>query len=354
MSLFKRNTSKDLTPLTQEQREERRAFTLAVGIHALLFAFMLVGFVSSPSTPQPVQVELWMDGVSPTAQPEEPVAEEDVVEEPEPQPEPEPEPEPEPQPEPEPEPQPEPEPTPEPQPEPEPVATPPVPEAEPEPDPEIALEEARKRKQEQEEAERKAREEAERKEKEEAERKAKEEAELKAKQETERKEREAAERKAKEEAAKKAAAEKKAKEEAAKKAAAEKKAKEDAARREALRAAMRGDALGAAGIPGGSSDRNQAGGGGGDDGYAAKVRACIRPRVIYNVPPRQGSSNPTVQFRASLNPDGTVREVLINRSSGISGFDEAVRKGIAACSPFPRPPSGQYPRQVDGVYRMYD
>ena len=117
---------------------------------------------------------------------------------------------------------------------------------------------------------------------------------------------------------------------------------------------MRGDALGAAGIPGGTADRNQAGGGGGDDGYAAKIRACIRPRVIYNVPPRQGSSNPTVQFRASLNTDGTVREVLINRSSGVSGFDEAVRKGIAACSPFPRPPSGSYPRQIDGVYRMYD
>jgi len=74
---------------------------------------------------------------------------------------------------------------------------------------------------------------------------------------------------------------------------------------------------------------------------------------VYNVPPRAGT-NPTVQFRADLNPDGTVRNVLIQRSSGISGFDEAVRKGVAACSPFPRHPSGKYPNWIDGIYRMYD
>src|SRR5690606_41609844 len=99
---------------------------------------------------------------------------------------------------------------------------------------------------------------------------------------------------------------------------------------------------------------DKAGGGVAEMGNAARRRAVYRHSVIFNVPPRQGSANPTVQFRASLNSDGTVREVLINRSSGITGFDEAVRKGIAACSPFPRPPGGVYPRQVDGVYRMYD
>src|SRR3546814_10793976 len=71
-----------------------------------------------------------------------------------------------------------------------------------------------------------------------------------------------------------------------------------AAKREALREAMRSDALGAAGIPGGTADRNQSGGGGSDNGYAAKVRACVRPQVIYNVPQQQGNSNPTVQYRA--------------------------------------------------------
>ena len=58
MSLFNRNASKRQTSLTPEQREERRAFGYAVGIHALVFVLMMVGLVSTPTTPQPVQVEL--------------------------------------------------------------------------------------------------------------------------------------------------------------------------------------------------------------------------------------------------------------------------------------------------------
>jgi colicin import membrane protein len=116
---------------------------------------------------------------------------------------------------------------------------------------------------------------------------------------------------------------------------------------------MRGDALEAAGIPGGTADRNQAGGGGNDNGYAAKVRACIRPRVAYPVPPRKGS-NPTVQYRANLNAQGYVTSVEVQRSSGIAGFDRAVATGIQGCSPFPKPPSGKYPAYIDGHYLMYD
>ena len=94
-------------------------------------------------------------------------------------------------------------------------------------------------------------------------------------------------------------------------------------------------------------------GGGNDNGYAAKVRACIRPRVAYPVPPRAGS-NPTLQYRASLDPQGMVTKVEIQRSSGITGFDHAVATGIQNCSPFPKPPSGRYPSYIDGEYRMYE
>ena len=116
---------------------------------------------------------------------------------------------------------------------------------------------------------------------------------------------------------------------------------------------MRGDALGAAGIPGGTADRNQAGGGGNDSGYGALVRACVKPRVTYPIPPRAGA-NPTVQFRVMLTPEGRVREVEIRRSSGIQGFDRAVENGVRGCDPFPRPPSGKYPPYIDGYYYMYD
>ncbi|MBV6306776.1 TonB C-terminal domain-containing protein [Candidimonas humi] len=87
--------------------------------------------------------------------------------------------------------------------------------------------------------------------------------------------------------------------------------------------------------------------------YATKVRACIRPRVAYPVPPRT-SENPAVTYRATLDSHGMVENVEIKRSSGVSGFDRAVTTGVKNCSPFPKPPSGEYPSYVDGSYRMYD
>jgi colicin import membrane protein len=173
----------------------------------------------------------------------------------------------------------------------------------------------------------------------------------------------------KQEAAKKAAEEKKKKEEEAKKAkeakeaadkkakeAADKKAKADAAKKaaadKALKDAFRSDALGAAGIPGGTADRNQAGGGR-NDGYGAKVRACVQPGVSFPTPPRS-TSNPAAQYRVNLRPDGTIAGVKLTRSSGNPNFDRAVETGIRRCSPFPTPPSGKYPGYIDVNYNMYD
>lgn len=304
MRLFNRTESSLLTP---EEHEQRRGLIYAIALHLGLFLVLLIGLFSAPKDPHPVQIELWAEGEMAVAENrDEPVAQpdEEPVVEPEPQPEPQPEPEPEPEP---------PAPEPEPQaPEPEPAPDIPAPKVTPPPaeDPEIALEKARKEKAE---ADKKAKAEAERIAKEEAEQKAKAEAERKAK------------------------------------AAADKKAKEDA-----FRAALLGDGKQIAGASGGTADRNQVGGSGGDNGYGAKVRACVRPRVVYNTPPRSGSTNPALQYRVDLNSDGTVRNVRITRSSGIALFDDAVQKGIAKCSPFPKPSNGRYPSFIDGEYRMYD
>ena len=336
MRLFQRNSHSAL--LSQEEKEQRRGLIYALALHFALVLLLLLGLISVPKSPNPVQIELWAEGEMAMAENmEEPTAE------------------------PEPEATPELEPAPEPEPLPEPVVSPPSPpKVTPPPaeDPDIALEKARKEK---EEAERKAKAEAERKAKEEAERKAKVEAERKAKEEAERKAKAEAERKAKEEAERKAKAEaeRKAKEEAERKAKAEaerkaKAAAEKKAKEEAFRAAMLGAGKEVAGAPGGTANRNQAGGSGGNDGYGAKVRACVRPRVVYNTPPRNGSNNPALQYRVDLNPDGTVRHVRITRSSGIPLFDDAVQKGIAKCSPFPKPNSGRYPSYIDGEYRMYE
>ena len=356
-----------------EKKEDQRGLLVALGLHGLLLLAIVAGALfSAPKTPNAVQVELWMDGVAPdaavNADPEAPEAE------PEPQPEPEPVAEPEPKTEPAPEPPPAPKPPPEPA-----KVTPP---AEPEVDPEIALEQARKDREkkereeklekerqdkqrqdklaaEQRERELKEKQEQERKDKAEADAKAKAEADRKAKAEADAKAKADAERKAKADADAKAKAdaEAKAKADAERKARADAaaKAKADAdrkAKEEAFRRAMR---EGAPGRPGGTADRNQAGGGGGDGGYAAKVRACVQPGVVYSTPPRsEVRGNPALQYRVDLNADGTPNRVQIKRSSGIAQFDDAVSKGLARCSPFPKPPSGNYPSYIDGEYRMFD
>ena len=111
--------------------------------------------------------------------------------------------------------------------------------------------------------------------------------------------------------------------------------------------------MGAAGIPGGTADRNQAGGGK-DSGYAGKIRACIQPGVSFPSPARSGSNNPIVQYRVQLKSDGTVSGVNLLKSSGNAGFDRAVDTGIRRCTPFPKPTSGGYPSYIDVNYQMYD
>lgn len=363
MKVFKHLLQQD-SSRTPEAQDERRGFLYALALHGLLLLALIISLFATPRSPNPVQIELWAEGdVAMAENQDEPIT---ATEEPEPQPEPEPEPTPAAPKEPEVAPEPAPQPT---------QSQP------PEVDPEIALAEAKRKKDEEDrkkaEAERKAREEAERKAKAEADRKAREEADKKAREEAEQRARAEADRKAREDADRRAReeADKKAREEAERKAKAEadRKAREEAdqrarveaqrrareeaerkAREDAFRAAMLGDGQQIAGAPGGTANRNQVGGGGGNDGYGALVRACVRPKVIYNTPARNGRNNPTLTYRADLNNDGTVRSVRILRSSGIALFDDAVQKGIAKCSPFPKPPNGSYPSYIDGEYRMYE
>lgn len=104
--------------------------------------------------------------------------------------------------------------------------------------------------------------------------------------------------------------------------------------------------------PSGTIDNNQTGGGS-SQGYGAKVRACIQPGISFAPPPR-GNTNPAVQYRVDLRPDGTVAGFKLTRSSGNPNFDRAVETGIRRCSPFPTPPSGKYPGYMDVNYSMYN
>ncbi len=339
--------------LPPRQSLNLRAVGMALGAHALLLLALVLNLDWKTENQAPMQIELWADGITPTAAPAQSTK-------PEVKPEPTP-------------------PKPEPEPEPEPVKPPPPPEPPPPPappavvetpkneiDPEIALENERKKKAEKERlekelAEKKVKEE-ERKEKDRIKRE-KDAAEKKERERLEQIDRVEKEKKEKEEKEKKAVAEKKEKEkkekeEKEKKLAEEKKAKEakeaaakKAAADQAFKDAMRGDVMGAAGMPGGTADRNQAGGGN-YSGYGAKIRACVQPGVSFPAPPQSGS-NPTVQYRVQLKSDGTVSGVKLLKTSGNSNFDQAVERGISRCTPFPKPDSGNYPSYIDVDYRMY-
>ncbi len=304
-----------------------RALSLALLVHLLLLGFLWFGVSWQSDTPVAVEAEIWN-----------PVAREAAPLPPPPPPPPEPAPEP-----------------------PKPVAVveppKPAPVAEPVkaklPDPDIALEKEKKRKQEKEDAERKKKELL-------AEKKALEEEEKRKKlaeaQEKERekkklaeleKQKQAEEQKRKEQAAaeekKRLAEDQQRKQE---EAAAEQRAKKR--REEDLRRQMQlaGD--------GGSGDAEKSQGPRSDGGYARKVAGLIKSHTI--LPQTDIPGNPAAEFTVELLPDGSLRgEPKMTRSSGITAFDQAVRRAIEKTAPFPPDPAtGKVPSSISISHRPKD
>jgi colicin import membrane protein len=308
------------------------AIGLAVGVHALLLAFLWIGISWQNNAPVAVEAEIW-DVKTQTAAP------------PAPAPAPEPEPEPE---------------TPPPQPAPKAVEPPPVVEKPQPKQPDIALEREKKRKEElkrkqiEEERlererelaeqkrveEKKAKALAEKKERELAEKKAQAEAEKKAQAEAEKKE---AEKKKKEDA------EKKKKEEAEKKKkAAEEQKKLDAARAEEMRRIT-----GAAGNPSSTGTAEKSTAPRLDKGYIASIAAKIKSNMNYagstDVP-----GNPMVTFQVEQLPTGEIISVKKVKSSGIPAFDEAVERAINKSSPLPKKKDGTVERSLPVDFKLKD
>jgi colicin import membrane protein len=296
------------------------AIGLAVGVHALLLAFLWIGISWQNNAPIAVEAEIW-DVTTQTAAP------------PPPPPTPAPEPEPE---------------TPPPQPTPKAVVPPPAVEQPQPKQPDIALEREKKRKEElkrkqldEERAEeKKAKALAEKKERELEEKKEREQAEKKAQAEADKKE---AEKKKKEEA------EKKKKEEAdkKKKAAAEQKKLDDA------RAAEMRRITGAAGNPTSTGTAEKSTAPRIDKGYSAAITAKVKGNTSY-----AGSldepGNPTATFRVEQLPTGEIISVKKIKSSGVPSFDDAVEKGITKSSPLPKKKDGTVERSLVIEFHMKD
>jgi colicin import membrane protein len=293
-----------------------RAILLAAAVHAALFAFLWFGIHWQSQQPIAVEAEVWSPQIKDAA----------------PTP---------------PEPQLQQQPTPEPKPEP--ViqeTTPPKVVTPPLPDPEIALEKEKKRK-EQERKDLQRQEELE-KQKQLQKQQAEEERKDKLKAEAEQKaakEKAAAQDKQKLDAAKKAEADAK-KKQAAAEAAAETKRRSDEMKR------MLGQAVGN-GPANSTGTAAQSQGPRGDPGYGQKVGAKIKSNINFNVP--EGlPGNPAVEFDVQLLPDGSVASVRLRKSSGVSGFDEAVKRAIEKSAPYPKDKTGSVPSSFIGIHKPKD
>jgi colicin import membrane protein len=295
------------------------AIGLAVGVHAALLAFLVIGINWTNNQPVAVEAEVW-DTTVQTAAPPAPV-----------QPEPEPEPEPE-----------------TPAPTPRVAEPPPVEEPAPPKQPDIALEREKKRK-----------EELKRKEEQRIER----EQEIAKQREQEKKEKALAEKKAREEEKKKeqelakkeeeAEKKKKAEKEKAEKLAKAKAEKAEAAKLEKLRNDELKRMMAGAGNPGSSGSAEKSTAPRIDKGYIASIAAKIKGNTTYpgstDVP-----GNPEVVFQVEQLPTGEILSVRKTKSSGIPAFDDAVERGINKSSPLPKKKDGTVERSLPVSFKLKD
>jgi colicin import membrane protein len=287
----------DNSPYTVPREPGRwRAITLAVAVHVALLVFFWIGIDWQNQAPVAIKAEIW-DLQAKEAAPLPP----------------------------------EPEPTPQPKPEPKPIVKE-TPKAEPiKPEPpkvDIALEKEKKRK------------EQERKDK-----LAEEDKEKKAKQKAEQE---------KQDKLDKQLADKKAEQQ--KKADADKKRlqdKRDAELSEKRRAEELSRMTGAIGSGGSGQAAKSQGSGRADGAYADKIRLIIRSNTMFNVP-SELSTNPQVEYDVELLPDGSLRGLKLRKSSGLSGFDEAVKRAIEKSQPFPKDQSGSVPARLTVVHKPKD
>jgi colicin import membrane protein len=298
------------------------AIGLAVGVHALLLAFLVIGVNWTNNQPVAVEAEVWDTSVQQAAPPA-------------PQPEPQPEPEPE---------------TPPPAPTPRVVTPPPVVEPAPPKQPDIALEREKKRKEELKQRQEEKREEE----------RLERERELAQKREEEKKEKALAEKKARDDAAKKELAKKeeadkkkKAEKEKAEKLAKEKAEKADAAKVAKLRDDELKRMMAGAGNPGSSGSAEKSTAPRIDKGYIASIAAKIKGNTTYpgstDVP-----GNPEVVFQVEQLPTGEILSVRKTKSSGIAAFDDAVERGINKSSPLPKKKDGTVERSLPVSFKLKD
>lgn len=88
-------------------------------------------------------------------------------------------------------------------------------------------------------------------------------------------------------------------------------------------------------------------GGGLSDAYAAQIRGCIRPHIIFNVPDAVRPQQYVAEFEVILLPTGEqAMDPKLLKASGLAAYDQAVERAIRRCNPFPPAKEGTMPRSL--------
>jgi colicin import membrane protein len=86
-------------------------------------------------------------------------------------------------------------------------------------------------------------------------------------------------------------------------------------------------------------------------GYAGKIRARIKPNIVYS---EAGGGNPLATVEVRLAPGGTIIGKRLVKSSGIAAWDEAVLRAIDKTEELPRDIDGRVPPLIEIDFRPKD
>jgi colicin import membrane protein len=86
--------------------------------------------------------------------------------------------------------------------------------------------------------------------------------------------------------------------------------------------------------------------------YSSIIAKRIYDRTAFT---KTGSEHLEVEYLVELFPDGSVKEIRLQRSSGSKIFDDAVKTGIIKASPFPADQAtGKVPGSMLLKQRLYE
>ena len=86
-----------------------------------------------------------------------------------------------------------------------------------------------------------------------------------------------------------------------------------------------------------------------DPNYAGRVKAAVVRNTVFRTDDLVGS--PASDFRVTLTPDCTVRDVKLLKASGNNAWDQAAERAIRKTDPFPTPADGKCPPYQDLTHR---